>query len=331
MTPPAVAPSPTPVVRGGAPAPPPLPPNRAPFSRTPHRDRTPLLGRPGLAVSLALHLVLGSLLFLTPLTDLGDDDVAVAPSATGGGGEQVEYLDVGDWPAGSATSATVPAAPTATAEEAALADSVVTRVPRALPFPGAVPAGIPRAPAGGAAGGVPGAAPGTGVPGAVPGAGAGQGQGPGRGRSPLSAELGDERLVVRPEAVPERELTREERYQAQLARRLRTYNDSVADAEERRRRTRNWTIRDSQGRETGIREGGVVVVNGKPVTGENRPAIPRDREDEQREEARARREMDRQEQDVTRERHLRERQRQLRERENERRRREQEEREKGNP
>ncbi|HEX9939248.1 MAG TPA: hypothetical protein VGB15_19045, partial [Longimicrobium sp.] len=179
---------------------------------------------------------------------------------------------------------------------AAAVDSAIARAPELQRFPDRVPTRIPAAAPGGR-GGAPG-----GVPGAQPGAGAGNGTGTGNGigndvaGGRYGAGYGDRRLIVRPEAVPERQRSDHERYMEHLNGRLATYNDSIADEAARQRRVRNWTVKDGSGREWGIGEGGVPVIAGRKIPIPISPPIyvDRDQADAAREAARRRGEIDRQ-------------------------------------
>jgi hypothetical protein len=314
---------------------------RVPLGRPQRREPTGRPTRNAILFSAAVHLLLAAAFVLTPsrreprLADSGGE---------GGTLEKVEYLDVGDWPQGGGSASasgtsTLPAeAPAAEAVSAAAADSAAARTapsaPSATAFPDRVPTRIPGAPAG--PGGRPGARPG-GAPGAAPAGGAGQGQGQGQGsaigNNPAGGRLGpgfgDRRLIVRPEAVPERQMSDHERYMRGLADRIETYNDSVADEADRQRRARNWIFKDKNGREWGIAEGGVPVIAGKRIPVPIAPPINVDRDTENRERARTRQreEIDRQADDIERDRVFRERTRAIRER-RDRERREREEREK---
>jgi len=247
---------------------------------------------------------------------------------------------VGDWPQGGGSPSAggtdvLPAEASAeNAVSAAAADSASapnSRTESPTAFPSRVPTRIPGVPGGPAGRGRPG-----GAPGATPGAGAGQGQGQGNGigNNPAGGRLGpgfgDRRLIVRPEAVPERQMSDHERYMRRLSDRLEAINDSVAEEAGRQRRARNWIVKDKNGREWGIAEGGVPVIAGKRISGVPiAPPINVDRDTENRERARTRQreEIDRQADDIERDRVFRERTRAIRER-RDRERREREEREK---
>ncbi|HEX2204140.1 MAG TPA: hypothetical protein VHG91_12610, partial [Longimicrobium sp.] len=191
------------------------------------------------------------------------------------------------------------------------------------------PGRLPPAPAGGGArpGAAPGAAGGPGSGQAGTGTGTGIPGNPAGGR--LGPGYGDRRLIVRPEAVKERELTEHERYERHLAERLNAYNDSVADQGERDRRARNWTWKDKNGREWGIADGGVPVVAGRRLPTRVEPPgmrEGRDREEARRRERQQREEIDRQSDAIDRDRNFRDRTEAIRrQRDEERRRRQAEE------
>jgi len=126
---------------------------------------------------------------------------------------------------------------------------------------------------------------------------------------PLGAGYGDRRLIVRPGAVPERQKTDHERYMEHLGSALGTWNDSVAAEAEHQRRIHNWTVRDKQGREWGLGEGGVPIVAGHRLPTRVAPPIhvDRDREESERAQARQRGEIERQADDTDRDRNFRER------------------------
>jgi hypothetical protein len=132
----------------------------------------------------------------------------------------------------------------------------------------------------------------------------------------LGPGYGDRRLVVTPQAVPERVKSEHERYMDHLNSRLGAINDSVADEAAHQRRIHNWLVKDRNGREWGIGEGGVPVVAGVRLPTRIAPPIyrGRDREDAERNAARQRTEIDRQAEDVDRDRSFRERTRATRER-----------------
>jgi len=289
---------------------------RAPLKRDPRREPTGRITRNAIAASVALHLLLAAAFLLVPA---GRGTSRLADSGSRGDTrEVVQYMDVGEWPSSAGGGA--PAATALPAEEAvsaAAVDSAVSRLPSAAPaFPTRVPSRLPPAPAGGGRGQAPGA-PGAAT---VPGAGAGQGNGNAIGNNPAGGRLGpgygDRRLIVRPEAVPERELTEHERYMRRLAGRLQEYNDSIAEEAEHQRRIRNWTVKDRNGREWGIGEGGVPIVAGRRLPTTIAPPIHTDRDTGNRERAQARQrdEIQRQADDTDRDRNFRERTRAIRER-----------------
>jgi hypothetical protein len=274
------------------------------------------------AVSLALHAVLGVLLVLgiDEVKERGDQQRAAISAA-----ERVSYVDVGQWPSSGPSGGAPAAAAELTAAQAVTAaaiDSVIARQNELSRFPDRVPPRLPPAPAGGVTrAGVPGAAPAT-APGARPGTGAPAAGGNGNaidgdaagGR--LGPGYGDRRLVVTPQAVPERVKSEHERYMDQLNSRLGAINDSVADEAAHQRRIHNWLVKDRSGREWGIGEGGVPVVAGVRLPTRIAPPIyqGRDREDAERNAARQRTEIDRQADDVDRDRSFRDRVRATRER-----------------
>jgi hypothetical protein len=328
MTPPAVsAPPPPAAPRAEAPAPAPQLRARAPFSRARHA-RPPLLTARTVSVSLILHLLLLIAVLFAPAPERPVTSVASGSSTAT---ETVDYVEVSEW-GGMATDPSAslpePQAASPTAIGAATADSVPSTLPNTGPFPQRAPAGIPSAPSRPAAG-----VPGAGVPGAAGGAPGGQPGGPGLPRSGpgrLGPELGDSRLVVRPQAVPEAPLEDEERYQRHIRGRLQAINDSISGEADRQRRANDWTITDRNGRRWGIDQNG-VVAGGRhvptPKVGAGRPQ--RDREEEARRERDQRREIDRQAEDIERDRYLRERGRATRERENRRREEERQKQEQG--
>ncbi|HEX8695988.1 MAG TPA: hypothetical protein VF746_26470 [Longimicrobium sp.] len=284
---------------------------RAPLTRSPRRDPTGRPTRNALLASVALHLLL-ALAFLLAPARRERTDPALQPRTL----ELVQYLDVGEWPESAGEGAAAPAsAPGAAAAEqavsAAAVDSAVARVGSVPRFPDRVPSGIPAAPAAPSGGA---ARPGAAAPGAGGGAGGEIGNNPAGGR--LGPGYRDGRLIVRPEAVPERELTEHERYMRDLAGRIQTYNDSVADEGERMRRARNWTTKDKNGREWGIAEGGYPVIAGRRIPVPIAPPIHVDRDTENRERAQARQrdEIQRQAEAGDRDRNFRERTRAIRER-----------------
>jgi hypothetical protein len=316
MTPPAVSAPPPPAAhQAAAPAPAPELRARAPLSR-PRHARPPVLTGRTIGISLGLHLLLLLAVLLGPKPEHG------RPLASGEGRlappEAVDYVEIGEW-GGMATdpSASLPepaAATVPTGISAAAMDSVIRALPSDVAFPTRAPTGIRPAPGGPVLtqpGGVPGGVPAG--QGAQPG-GAGQGRRSGPGG--LGPELGDERLVVTPTAVPERIPTDEERYQEHFAGRIRALNDSIAGEADRQRRARDWTITDRNGKKWGINDRG-PVINGRNVPLPVPIPVPRsarDREDEARREREQRRDIDRQADQTERERYQRERGRAIRER-----------------
>jgi len=292
---------------------PPLPPVRAPFSRAAGGERGLRVSRGSVAVSVVAHVVLGTLLILG-INEARRGERAPDARADAGA-EQVSYLDVGEWPSGAPAAGGGQAS--ATAEQAVTAaaiDSAIARTAKDLQhFPERVPTRVPQAPGGAA--GPRGGAPG-GVPGAQPGNGAGNGTGTGAGNGigndvaggRYGAGYGDRRLIVPPQAVPERQRSEHERYMEHLNDRIATYNDSVAEEAARQRRIRNWTVRDKNGREWGIGEGGTPVIAGRKIPIPLSPPIyvDRDQENAQRERTRQRAEIDRQEESAERGRSVRE-------------------------
>jgi len=299
--------------------PPPRLPQPVPLRRAPARESGLRLTRSAVLVSVAVHLVLGVLLVMG-IDEAWDRDAdQPARSAT----DQVSYLDVGQWPASTPSGGAAAGAGELTAAQAvtrAAIDSAISRLPELNRFPDRVPTRIPAAPAGAAPrAGVPGAAPAA--PGAgAPAAGNGNGQGntiPGDAAGgPYGPGYGDRRLIVTPEAVPEREKSEHERYMDHLNSRLGTLNDSAAAEAEHQRRIRNWTVKDRNGREWGIGEGGVPIIAGHRLPTHIAPPIyqGRDREDAERNAARQRTEIDRQADQGDRDRNFRERARATRER-----------------
>jgi hypothetical protein len=298
---------------------------RAPFSR-PRPPRPALASTRAVAISVAAHAILAIVLLLMP-----DSEPPVPVSATDGEpAEAVQFVDVSEWGGLAAGGdAGVPDAIPAPEISAGAMDSILdgTRAPLAYPqstafgIRGGVPAPGQRA-GGGAAGRAQGAVPGTGTGTA---GGSGQGAGGGNGRSPLSVEYGDERLVVSPGAIPERQMSREERYQRHFEAAINAMNDSVADEAERRRRLTDWTFTDRNGKKWGLDDRG-PVVNGVHVPAP-RPQMgrrSRELEDADRRERAQRGEIDRQSDQIDRDRNRRERGQATRDRENERRRRERE-------
>jgi len=309
------APPGPPVQRG-----PPLPPFplRTPLRHPPHRDPTGRPTRTALLVSAVLHLLLGLAFVLAPERPRAGDPRSAAPATTT---ESVQYVDIGGWPApGELPAAAAAGSAAPDAVSAAAADSAFRLTLPPSRFPDRVPGVRPAVPRGGPAAG----APRAGAPGAG-GAGNGIANNPAGGR--LGPGYGDRRLIVRPEAVPERELSELERYQRHFHGRLSQFNDSIADQAERDRRARNWIVRDRNGREWGIADGGVPVVAGRRLPSAVAPPIPRDRDQQEREreQTRQREEIDRQADAGDRDRNFRERTRAIRERRDaERRRRERE-------
>jgi hypothetical protein len=299
-------------------------PVRAPL-RMRGGGRRPRVTRGAVALSLGVHALLAVLLILgiDQATRRSGERRTEAAAR-----EQVSYLDVSQWPTevpsgGSAAAAVAAAAATAEAERAvsgAAMDSAIARLPQQPRFPDHVPNGIPAAPA--PRGGVPGAQPGAA---ATPGSAAGNGNAIGGdvAGGPLGAGFGDRRLIVRPEAVPERQKTDHERYMDHLGQVLGTWNDSVADEAARQHRARNWTVRDKNGREWGIGEGGVPVIAGHKIPIPLSPPIhvDRDQEEAQRAAARQTREIERQAGDTDRDRNFKERTRAIRQHQDEERRR----------
>lgn len=310
LTPPSVV-EPSPPAASAAGSEPPRLPQPVPFRRA-RTEGGPRLSRGGIAASLVAHAVVGTLL-VWGLNEVAQRDRA-STVASGAPQEQVSYLNVGDW-AGAAPGANGGAAGVTSPEAAVTAaaiDSVLARLPApAQPrFPTRTPTTLPSVPASGAPG-APGAAPSAGAPGAagvagqgtgnaIPGNAAGGRYGPG---------YGDRRLVVTPEAVPERELTDHERYMGHLSHRLGQINDSIADEAERQRRLRNWTVKDRNGREWGIGEGGVPVIAGRRIPVPLSPPIyrGRDREDAERAASRQRADIQRQADDMSIDRNFRDR------------------------
>jgi hypothetical protein len=332
MTPPAVADPPQyAAAKTSAPAAA-LPRVRVPFSH-PRPPRPGLVSARAVAWSVIVHAVLGILVLLGWSSSPSAGRTG-APERTAQPAETVQYMDVSEWGAlAEGGAASVPSDIPAPEVSAAAVDSILAGTRAPLPFPERVPSTLPAgavrpgagAGQGGAAAGAQGgAAP---LPGARPGAPAagtganGAGQGTRTGRGVPGVEYGDPRLVVQPAAIPERELTREERYQRHFEDAINAINDSIAGAAERRRRQNDWTVTGANGKKTGLDDRG-VIVNGvripTPHPGVGR--VGRDREDEARRERSQRTEIDRQAEQTERERYLRERQRAIRERENERRR-----------
>ncbi|HEX8213726.1 MAG TPA: hypothetical protein VF584_26405 [Longimicrobium sp.] len=299
-------------------------PVRAPFTRAPRHERGGQISRRGVALSLGAHLLLALVVWVAPVrrpVQPGDAPQVGAPS------DAVSYVDIGAWPGdeGGAGGEPAPAAPqTATTGEQVAApvqaDTASVAAPELRSFPQRAPTGIPARAAPRAGGAPAGAVPGTGVgPGTgAPGAGTGTG---GRGRSGaaggrLGTELGDGRLVVRPEAARETPMSDNDRVRARIARSLGAYNDSVADEARRRHRAENWTIKDRQGREWGIGKCGAPVIAGRRIPTCTTPPVGRSRESElhDAETRRQRGEIDRQEDTQDLDRNMRERTRATRER-----------------
>jgi hypothetical protein len=256
------------------------PPRRAPLTASPQHNPTGRVTRKALVLSLVAHVVLGLVVLLAPV-------VRPRRAAPPPPRDSVQYLDIAAFPSGDqaadagaalqqpggAPEAAAPARDTATARGAA----------PALSFPTRVPAGV--APVAGGEGQQPDA----GVGGVGPPGGAGAGRaGAAGGR--LGAQYGDARLAAPTPRQVEREPTEHERYERRLEGRLGAINDSVADEAERRRRQRNWTIRDRNGREWGFGEGGTTVIAGRrlplplPL-----PVVQRDRDADNAERERLRR------------------------------------------
>jgi hypothetical protein len=293
---------------------PPLPPLRPPLSRTPRRNRTGRPTRVTVAGSLALHLVLLLILALLPARQMPGPPVPDAPApGDASDTEIVSFLDIGAWPEPGAAPDGLPAPGTAREGAAAAAtetqqrpDSVGASPAAGPAFPGAVPRGLPGI---GPEPGLPTGGVGAGTPGAAGGTPAGRGTG-----TRLGPEFGDNRLVVTPQAIPERELTDLERYLVQFHARLQALNDSLQGEADRERRLRDWTWRDSQGREWGIRDG-KIIIDGKEIPIPlPTPYGDRDQENARRTQTRQREEIDRQADRIERDRHLQERNRIMRER-----------------
>jgi hypothetical protein len=314
--------SPPPVIEAppasSAAPPPPRLPQPVPLRRAHAPGGGPWLTRSAVLVSVAVHVLLGMLLVMG-IDEARDRRAEQAARSTT---EQVSYVDVGQWPTSTPSSGAAGAgAGELTAAQAvtrAAIDSAISRLPQLDRFPDRVPTRIPAAPAGGAPrAGVPGAAP------AAPGAGA---PAPGNGNGnaitgdaaggPFGAGYGDRRLVVTPQAVPEREKSEHERYMDHLNSRLGAINDSAAAEDAHQRRLHNWLVKDRNGREWGIGEGGVPVIAGHRLPTRVAPPIyqGRDREDAERNAGRQRTEIDRQADQGDRDRNFRERARATRER-----------------
>lgn len=322
MTPPAVAD--TPLRAESPPSSLAVPRVRAPFSR-PRPARPALVSTRAVGISIAAHALLAIALFVIP-----EAEAPVAVSTPGGQpAESVQFVDVSEWGGLAAGGdAGVPGAIPAPEISAGAMDSVLDGTRAPLAYPRSVPSGIrgglpttgPRAGGGGAAGRAQGGVPGTGT-----GTAGGAGQGAGGGRNPMSVEYGDARLIVHPEAIPERPMSREERYQRHFEAAINAMNDSVAGEAERRRRLTDWTFTDRNGKKWGLDDRG-PVVNGVHVPAP-RPQMgrrSRELEDADRRERTQRSEIDRQSDQADRDRNRRERGQATRERENERRRRERE-------
>ncbi|HSU12663.1 hypothetical protein [Longimicrobium sp.] len=309
-----------PPVAGTGPAAPVLP-SRPPLRGHESRRGGLRVTRGGVLFSVGVHVVLAVLLVM------GIDQATRGRESRQAGqnqAEKVSYLDVGEWPTKvPSTGAPLSAAPAAAARaqgvSAAAMDSAVARLPGLQRFPTSVPNGIPAAPRGGGARGPAGA-----QPGGAPGAG-GNAIGGDVAGGPLGAGYGDRRLIVRPEAVPERQKTEHERYMDHLGSVLGTWNDSVAAEAERQRRIHNWTFRDKNGREWGLGQGGVPIIAGQKLPTRIAPPIhvDRDKEESERAQSRQRTEIDRQAEDTDRDRNFRERTRATRQRQDEERRRRQ--------
>jgi len=292
---------------------------RAPFSRG-TGERGLRVSRPAVVLSLAVHVVLAVLLIMG-IDQKNRRERAEAARSEAQAAEQVSYLDVGQWPLGApaAGGGTRAGLTPEQAVTAAAIDSALARVPELQRFPDRVPTRIPPAPGGvGTRGGAPSAAPG-----AQPRGGTGNGAGAGNGNAigndaaggRFGAGYGDRRLIVPPQAVPERPRSDHERYMEHLNDRLATYNDSVAEEAAHQRRIHNWTVKDRNGREWGIGEGGVPIVGGHKIPIPLSPPIyvDRDQENAQRERTRQRAEIDRQTESAERARSVRESTRRARE------------------
>jgi hypothetical protein len=299
---------------------PPRLPQPVPLRRVRVAGGGPRLTRSAVLLSLAVHAILGVVLVL------GIDQVKERADRAPGSrsdADRVSYVDIGQWPSAGAAGASAAAGELTAAQAvtAAAIDSVIAHHAELSRFPDRVPTRLPPAPAGaepraGAPAGAPaapGARPGSGAPGAGGNGNAINGDVAG-GR--LGPGYGDRRLVVTPQAVPERVRSEHERYMDQLNSRLGAINDSVADEAAHQRRIHNWLVKDRSGREWGIGEGGVPVVAGRRLPTQIAPPIlrGRDREEAERAAGRQRTEIDRQEGDVARDRNLRERARATRER-----------------
>lgn len=250
----------------------PAPAHRAPLTAAPRRSPTGRVTRRALVLSLALHVVLGIGVLLIPVIRPGPAPRPVPR-------DSVTYLDLAAFPAPAGDPAGEAGGGIAAPQQTAVPRDTAGGAPApALRFPERVPVGVPAPGAGEAEAGVAG---GTGVGARGRGGAAG-------GR--LGAQLGDSRLVVRPEGSVERQRTDAERYQDRLNLRLGVIGDSIAEEERRRYRTRNWTVRDKGGREWGIGEGGVPVIAGRRVPIPlPLPVVQRDRDADNAERERVRR------------------------------------------
>lgn len=316
MSPATLTPPPAMDATQGSPAkqpalPPPSIPIRAPFSRAGRERHGLRVSRGAVAVSLAVHVVLAAVLILgiNEARRRTEARHAAAPV------EQVSYLDVGQWPAGAPSAGGGGQAGT-TPEQAVTAAAIDSAIARIAPslrnFPERAPTRLPPVQGGRRPGaGAPGAAPG-GQPSARPGNGTGGGAGNGIGNDVAGgrygAGYGDRRLIVPAQPVPERTRSDYERYMEHLNDRLATYNDSVAEEDAHQRRIRNWTVKDKNGREWGIGEGGTPVIAGHKIPVPIAPPIyvDRDQENAQRERTRQRAEIDRQQESGERSRSFRE-------------------------
>jgi hypothetical protein len=302
----------------------PVLPVRPPLRGRGRREGGLRVTRSSVLLSLGVHAVLAVVLIL------GIDEAThrqQSRQAREDRAEQVSYLDVSEWPRDvpSGSGAPAAAAPAGDAQgiSSAAMDSAVARLPELQRFPDRAPAGIPAAPRTGGRAPATGAQPGTaaGVPGAT-GNGNGNAINGDAAGGPLGTGYGDRRLIVRPEAVPERQKTDHERYMDHLGQVLGTWNDSVAAEAEHQHRIHNWTVRDKQGREWGIGQGGVPIIAGHRIPVPIAPPIhvDRDREEAERAQARQRAEIDRQAEDTDRDRNFRERTRAIRQHQDEERR-----------
>lgn len=311
MTPPTLAPPP-PETRAPETVGPRI---RVPLGRAMEPRRGVRITRRGIVLSLAAHLVLGAAVWFSPIVQRSEIPPELRPI------EQVEYLDLAAWPegvpGGTPSAAAAPAGEGDFTEPGAVDSASGGALP---PFPRQAPSAIPRSSGGGVA---PGAGPRAGVPG---GTGTDYSTGPRTGAAGgrLGAELGDRRLIVPPQAAPERPLTEHERFEGRLAEQVRAINDSAQAENARQRRMRNWTVKDDKGREWGFGEGGGVIVAGRklpiPIPS---PNVGRDQygEEAEREKNRQWRDTNRQGQETERDNNLRERARATRARVDEERRR----------